>query len=82
MFNVAYSYLCNLWRNSDPAVEVNPAHAPTALLWLILVEKLTVMRAVTGRHELARQDHTLYPYFFPAAEEARNTEDLLRAEPR
>lgn len=105
MFNVAYIYLCNLWRYSDLVIEVNPAHAPfyirmlgfevigeermcprvnapALLLWLNLAEKQAIMRAVAGRHELAKQDRTLYPYFFPASEEARITERLLRAEPK
>jgi hypothetical protein len=105
MFNVAYIYLCNLWRYTDLVIEVNPSHsafyirmlgfeeigsericprvnAPAVLLWLNLIEKQKVMRAVAGHHELARQDRTLYPYFFPEEEEARITERLLRAEPR
>lgn len=105
MFNVAYIYLCNLWRYTDLVIEVNPSHAPfyirmlgfeeigsermcprvnapAVLLWLNLTEKQKVMRAVAGHHELAKQDRTLYPYFFPAQEEARITERLLRVEPR
>jgi hypothetical protein len=105
MFNVAYIYLCNLWRYTDLVIEVNPSHAafyirmlgfevigsermcprvnaPAVLLWLNLVEKQEIMRAVAGHHELCKQDRTLYPYFFPAQEEARITERLLRAEPR
>ena len=104
MFNVAYIYLCNLWRYTDLVIEVNPSHAPfyvrmlgfveigsermcprvnapAVLLWLNLVEKQRHMRAVAGHHELAKQDRTLYPYFFPAEEEARITERLLRVEP-
>ena len=56
--------------------------APAVLLWLNLVEKQKIMRAVAGQHQIARQDKTLYPYFFPAQEEARITDRLLRAEPR
>jgi len=105
MFNVAYLYLCNLWRYTDLVIEVNPAHAPfyirmlgfeviggerncprvnapAVLLWLNLIEKQKLMHAVAGHHELARQDKTLYPYFFPAEEEARITDRLLRAEPK
>ena len=104
MFNVAYIYLCNLWRYTDLVIEVNPSHAPfyirmlgfeeigsermcprvnapAVLLWLNLVEKQRQMRAVAGHHELAKQDRTLYPYFFPAQEEAHITERLLRVEP-
>jgi len=105
MFNVAYIYLCNIWRYTDLIIEVNPAHAPfyvrmlgfeeigsermcprvnapAVLLWLNLVEKQQIMRAAAGHHELAKRDRTLYPYFFPAQEEARITDRLLRAEPK
>jgi len=57
-------------------------NAPAVLLWLNLIEKQKVMRAVAGHHELTKQDRTLYPYFFPAQEEARITERLMRVEPR
>ena len=57
-------------------------NAPAVVLWLNLVEKQKIMRAVAGQHQIARQDKTLYPYFFPAQEEARITDRLLRAEPR
>jgi len=57
-------------------------NAPAVLLWLSLLEKQEIIRAIAGHHELARQDKTLYPYFFPAEEEARITDRLLRAEPK
>lgn len=57
-------------------------HAPAVLLWLNLVEKQQLMRTVAGHHELAKDNRTLYPYFFPAEEEARITDRLLRAEPK
>lgn len=57
-------------------------HAPAVLLWLDLVEVEKKVAEVAGKHELAKQDRTLYPYFFPPEEEARITERLLRAETR
>ncbi len=57
-------------------------HAPAVLLWLDLVEVERKVAEVAGRHELAKQDRTLYPYFFPPQEEARITDRLLRAEPK
>ncbi|MDD5389585.1 MAG: hypothetical protein PHD37_09580 [Gallionellaceae bacterium] len=57
-------------------------HAPAVLLWLDLVEVEKKVAEVAGQHELAKQDRTLYPYFFPPQEEARITDRLLRAEPK
>lgn len=57
-------------------------HAPAVLLWLDLVEVERKVAEVAGQHELAKQDRTLYPYFFPPQEEARITDRLLRAEPK
>lgn len=57
-------------------------HAPAVLLWLDLVEVEKKVAEVAGKHELAKQDRTLYPYFFPPQEEARITDRLLRAEPK
>lgn len=57
-------------------------NAPAVLLWVNLVEKQQEIRAVAGHHEAAKQNRTLYPYFFAAQEEARITERLLRAEPK
>lgn len=57
-------------------------HAPAVLLWLDLVEVEKKVAEVAGQHELAKQDRTLYPYFFPSQEEARITDRLLRAEPK
>jgi hypothetical protein len=56
-------------------------NAPALLLWLNLVE-MQKMQPIAGHHELAKENRTLYPYFFPAEEEARITERLLRAEPK
>jgi len=57
-------------------------HAPAVLLWLDLVEVEKKLEEVAGQHELAKQDRTLFPYFFPPQEEARITDRLLRAEPK
>jgi len=57
-------------------------NAPAVLLWLNLIDKEKQIHEVAGHHEVAKQDRTLYPYFFPAEEEARITERLLRVEPR
>ena len=57
-------------------------HAPAVLLWLDLVEVEKKVAEVAGQHELAKQDRTLYPYFFPPQEEVRITDRLLRAEPK
>ena len=55
-------------------------HAPAVLLWLDLAEVERKIAEVAGKHELAKQDRTLYPYFFPPQEEARITDRLQRAE--
>jgi hypothetical protein len=57
-------------------------HAPAVLLWLDLAEVEKKVAEVAGNHELAKEDRTLYPYFFPPQEEARITDRLLRAEPK
>lgn len=57
-------------------------NAPAVLLWLDLVQVEKKVAEVAGKHELAKQDRTLYPYFFPPQEEARITDRLLRAEPK
>ena len=55
-------------------------HAPAVLLHLDLTEVERKVAEVAGKHELAKEDRTLYPYFFPPQEEARITDRLLRAE--
>jgi hypothetical protein len=57
-------------------------NAPAVLLWLSLEDAEQKVSSVAGQHELAKNDRTLYPYFFPVTEEQRITNRLLRAEPR
>ena len=57
-------------------------HAPAVLLWVSLTDGEQRIAEVAGKHELAKQDRTLFPYFFPPEEEARITDRLLRAEPK
>ncbi len=57
-------------------------NAPAVLLWLHADDIDKKVAEVAGHHELAKQDRTLYPYFFDAQEEARITDRLLRAEAR
>lgn len=57
-------------------------HAPAVLLWVHADDIDKKVTEVAGHHELAKQDRTLYPYFFEAREEARITDRLLRAESR
>lgn len=57
-------------------------HAPAILLHLDMDKTERHVMEVAGQHELAKQDRTLYPYFFPPTEEQRITDRLLRAESR
>jgi len=57
-------------------------HAPAVLLWVRAEDIEKKVDEVAGHNELAKQDRTLYPYFFGAQEEARITDRLMRAESR
>lgn len=57
-------------------------NAPAILLGGSLAEAEQHIARVAGQHELAKEDRTLYPYFFPPTEEQRITDRLLRAESR
>jgi N-acyl amino acid synthase FeeM len=56
--------------------------APAVLLWVELSYLQERIEEVGGRKELAKQDKSLYPYFFSKAEEAGITRRLMQKEYR